>query len=361
MKNLQYKRFADVNLNDPFFDSLKASYREFSDWFQRKSEEYAYVFYRDDGFIDGFLYLKAEPQIIDDCSPSLSTTFNHGWLKVGTLKINAHGTKLGERFIKKIFDYAITYGFNDIYVTVFAEHTALIGLFERYGFVKEAEKVTANGTEWVLTRRFYLTHDGVENTNKNYPLVNFRGDATYNPQIYLLSLYPKWHTRLLPDSILTNEDASIVQDVSPTNSIHKVYLAAMSGISCLNRGDILFIYRTSDKAGSAYYRSLVSSVCVVEEYRHIRSFESYSEFERYCTPYSVFSQQELQQFWRIKKYPHVFKFSYNIALPKRVIRKDLLERIGLSEDAYFGFMPLTRQQAHNILKLGQVNESFIIN
>ena len=54
MENLQYKRFADVNLNDPFFDSLKASYREFSDWFQRKAEEYAYVFYGNNGFIDGF-------------------------------------------------------------------------------------------------------------------------------------------------------------------------------------------------------------------------------------------------------------------------------------------------------------------
>lgn len=361
MENLQYKRFADVNLNDPFFDSLKASYREFSDWFRRKAEEYAYVFYGDNGFIDGFLYLKAEPQIIDDCNPALSTDFSHGWLKVGTLKINAHGTKLGERFIKKIFDYAITYGFNDIYVTVFSEHVPLIALFERYGFWKEAEKVTANGTELVLTRRFNLIYNGVENTNKNYPLVNFKGDATYQPQIYLLSLYPEWHTRLLPDSILRNEDTSIVQDVSPTNSIHKVYLTAMSGVERLNRGDILFIYRTSDNAGPAYFRALVSSVCVVEEYRHINSFDSYAEFERYCAPYSVFSQQELQQFWQRRKYPHIFRFSYNIALPKRIIRKDLLEQVGLSERAYFGFMQLTHQQAHHILKLGQVNESFVID
>lgn len=359
MENLQYKRFADVNLNDPFFDSLKASYREFSDWFQRKAEEYAYVFYGNNGFIDGFLYLKVEPQIIDDCSPPLST-FSRGWLKVGTLKINAHGTKLGERFIKKIFDYAITYGFNDIYVTVFSEHASLIALFERYGFWKEAEKVTANGTELVLTRRFNLIYNGVENTNKNYPLVNFRGDATYQPQIYLLSLYPEWHTRLLPDSILRNEDTSIVQDVSPTNSIHKVYLTAMNGVERLNRGDILFIYRTGDNAGPAYFRALVSSVCVVEEYRHIDSFVSYAEFERYCAPYSVFSQQELQQFWQRRKYPHIFRFSYNIALPKRIIRKDLLEQVGLSERAYFGFMQLTRQQAHHILRLGQVNESFVI-
>ncbi|WP_323175287.1 hypothetical protein [Neisseria cinerea] len=360
MENLQYKRFADVNLNDPFFDSLKSSYREFSDWFRRKAGEYAYVFYGDLGLIDGFLYLKAEPQVIDDCIPALSTNFPRGWLKVGTLKINAHGTKLGERFIKKIFDYAITYGFNDIYVTVFSEHVSLIALFERYGFWREAEKVTANGTELVLTRRFNLKYDGVENTNKNYPLVNFRGDITYQPQIYLLSLYPKWHTRLLPDSILRNEDTSIVQDVSPTNSIHKVYLTAMSGIDHLKRGDILFIYRTGDNAGPAYYRALVSSVCVVEEYRHIDSFGSYHEFERYCAPYSVFSQEELQRFWQVRKYPHILRFSYNIALPKRIIRKDLLEQVGLSEGEYFGFMPLTHQQAYHILRLGQVNESFVI-
>lgn len=361
MENLQYKRFADINLNDPFFDSLKASYREFSDWFRRKAEERAYVFYGDSGLIDGFLYLKAEPQIVDDCNPPLSTHFSSGWLKVGTLKINAHGTKLGERFIKKIFDYAITYGFNDIYVTVFSEHAPLIALLERYGFRKEAEKVTANGTELVLTRRFNLKYDGVANTNKNYPLVNFRGDATYHPKIYLLSIYPKWHTRLLPDSILRTEDASIVQDVSPTNSIHKVYLTSMGGVEHLKRGDILFTYRTSDEPGRAYYRALVSSVCVVEEYRNIHSFRDYDEFAKYCAPYSVFTQRELQRFWQERKYPHIFRFSYNIALPKRIIRKDLLEQVGLSDNAYYGFMQLTPQQAHHIVKLGQVNESFIIN
>lgn len=361
MENLQYKCFAEIDLNDPFFDSLKASYREFSDWFQRKAGEYAYVFYGDNDLIDGFLYLKPELQNINDCSPALSTNFPRGWLKVGTLKINAHGTKLGERFIKKIFDYAITYGFNDIYVTVFAEHVPLIALFERYGFGIEAKKVTANGTELVLTRRFNLVYQGVENTNKNYPLVNFRGDLTYQPQIYLLSIYPEWHTRLLPDSILRTEDTSIVQDVSPTNSIHKVYLARMRGIEHLNRGDILFIYRTGDDAGPAYYRSLVSSVCVVEEYRNINSFRDYAEFAKYCAPYSVFSQEELQRFWRVRKYPHILRFSYNIALPKRIIRKDLLEQVGLSEGAYFGFMPLTHQQAYHILRLGQVNESFVID
>ena len=361
MENLQYRQFADIDLDDPFFDTLKQSYREFPDWFRRKACERAYVFYGDRGLIDGFLYLKEEPAVINDCSPNLTTVYGKGWLKVGTFKINAHGTKLGERFIKKIFDYALTYGFHDIYVTIFDEHVSLISLFERYGFVREAEKTTPNGTEWVLTRRLYLRQRGVKNIIKNYPLVDFCGDTTYTPRSYLLSLHPQWHTRLLPDSILRTETADIIQDVSPTNSIHKVYLTAMSGIDTLKRGDILFIYRTNDYKGSAHYRSLVSSVCVVEEYRHIGSFADYAEFERYCAPYSIFSKQELQSFWRDRRYPHVFKFSYNIALRKRVIRRDLLDQVGLDSSAYFGFMPLTLQQARHILKLGQVNESFIIN
>ena len=103
MENLQYRQFADIDLDDPFFDTLKQSYREFPDWFRRKACERAYVFYGDRGLIDGFLYLKEEPAVINDCSPNLTTVYEKGWLKVGTFKINAHGTKLGERFIKKDF------------------------------------------------------------------------------------------------------------------------------------------------------------------------------------------------------------------------------------------------------------------
>ena len=84
MENLQYRQFADIDLDDPFFDTLKQSYREFPDWFRRKACERAYVFYGDRGLIDGFLYLKEEPAVINDCSPNLTTVYEKGWLKVGT-------------------------------------------------------------------------------------------------------------------------------------------------------------------------------------------------------------------------------------------------------------------------------------
>lgn len=39
MDNLKFEYFSNISLNDPFFDSLKEDYEEFSDWFRRKSNE----------------------------------------------------------------------------------------------------------------------------------------------------------------------------------------------------------------------------------------------------------------------------------------------------------------------------------
>lgn len=33
--NLEYIDFIDVDLDDPFFDSLKSDYQEFPDWFKK--------------------------------------------------------------------------------------------------------------------------------------------------------------------------------------------------------------------------------------------------------------------------------------------------------------------------------------
>jgi hypothetical protein len=186
-------------------------------------------------------------------------------------------------------------------------------------------------------------------TLQSYPLVQVAGH-----NIYLLSLMPQWHSRLLPDSILRNEDANIVQDISHTNSIHKVYLAAMAGVQELRPGDVLLIYRTSDNQGPARYRS------VVEEYRHISSFTSQDEFVSYCRPYSVFDEAELINFWVRRRYPYVFRFTYNIALPRRVTRGAMIDECGLDENAYFGILKLTPEQFHNIVSRGQANENLII-
>lgn len=55
--DLEIKLFSELNLEDTFFDTLKESYPEFSDWFNRKAEngETAYVFFDEKGKILDFL------------------------------------------------------------------------------------------------------------------------------------------------------------------------------------------------------------------------------------------------------------------------------------------------------------------
>ena len=95
------KRFADIDLNDTFFNTLKEDYPGFEAWFQKKSENNskAYVQYTDNN-LQAFLYLKDESgEELTDVTPTRPACNR---LKVGTFKIDAHNTKLGERFVKKI-------------------------------------------------------------------------------------------------------------------------------------------------------------------------------------------------------------------------------------------------------------------
>lgn len=57
---VEIKQFQQINLEDPFFNSLKHDYREFEEWFRRKAEKEAYVIYNDEHLLDAFLHLKIE-------------------------------------------------------------------------------------------------------------------------------------------------------------------------------------------------------------------------------------------------------------------------------------------------------------
>lgn len=348
--NLQYERFADLDIEDPFFESLKKDYKEFGSWFSKKGEERAYTSRGEDGTLDGFLYIKEETGALSDLTPPLPAAHR---IKIGTFKINPHGTRLGERFLKKTFDRAVSANCEQIYVTVFPQYDALIQLFHRYGFCNVAQKKTENGTEAVLLRELFRSHGDVV---KDYPLI-----PIHENRHFLLALYPEWHSRLLPDSILKTEDSSILEDVSHTNSIRKIYLTAMKGVEKLLRGDTIVIYRTKDSSGPAHYRSVVTSVCVVEELRHVSEFSSFEEFNSYCAPYSIFSPEELRDFYKRRKYPWVIRFTYNLALRKRVTRQALIENVGLDPNAYWGFLPLTTKQFRHILTLAGNDESPLIH
>lgn len=349
---LRLTSFDSVDLNDPFFDSLKAQYEEFSDWFQRKSRAAEPVYVVDEDGSDrirGFVYLKVEEGAIEDVDPPLPPARR---LKVGTLKNEARGTKLGERIIKKVFDHALTEGVDEIYVTVFDTHVGLIRLFERYGFEEKASKTTPNGEEIVLVRSLNETANDILS---DYPLIK-----TKNQSFFLLSIYPEYHTKLFPDSMLQTEKSHIVEDVSHTNTIHKVYIGGCP-LTMMKGGDIVVIYRTTDVQGKAFYRSVVTSICVIEETRSRGEFASEDDFVRYCEPHSVFNEAELRDFYRDRsKRVYVAKLLYNAALPKRPNREKLLSDIGMTDPPRFDLRRISREEFDGIIEHSELNPRLVI-
>ena len=359
---MDYKTFSTIDLNNPFFDSLKADYKEFETWFKKKQTDGSKAYIEIDKSTNkmvGFLYVKVENEDIKDIVPILPAKRR---IKVGTFKVDAHGTKYGERFIKKIMDYAIAESAEEVYLTVFSKHLGLIALISRYGFIPKGTKTTPNGTEQVYVKDM-KSYTG--NILLDYPLIK-----KTECKKYLLSIYPKYHTRLFPDSILNNESYDVVQDISPTNSIHKIYICYMPGCSALKPKDLLLIYRTSDGQGPAKYRSVVTSVCEVQEVKNRFSFKDMAEFIRYSSDYSIFAEEELTDIWKNIDYKtnapkqfYVIKMTYNAALGKRVINDDLKSKygIGTASSTYWGFIPLTDSQFQNVLKGGNVNENIIVD
>ncbi|NWK99177.1 N-acetyltransferase [Sphingobium lactosutens] len=348
-RQLRLTKFSDLSLADPFFDSLKAGYKGFPQWFESKANEPVYAVIDDQtDELSGMIYLKQENGPVTDVEPPLPDRL---WLKVGTLKIEGKGTRLGERVIKKIFDTAIGVGAEGVYVTVFELHEKLIELFKRYGFVEQASKTTNDGIEKVLVRS--LTEFAGDRL-KDYPFVHRQGKKAW-----LLAIYPAYHTRLLPDSILKNEPIELIQDVSHTNTIHKVYIGRLS-LGRMAPGDIVIFYRTSDKKGPAYFRSVVSSICVVEEVRAKKDFVNVEAFLAYTMPRSVFSEEELRDQWTNSKRLYVAKMTYNAAFEKRTTRGQLLGSV-ISEQPRWDFRALTSSQLDRILELGEVNARLIVD
>jgi hypothetical protein len=139
-------------------------------------------------------------------------------LKIGTFKVINNGFRLGERFLKVIFDNALINRVEEIYVTIFDhrdEQLRLIELLEKWGFFYWGMK----GGEKVYVRNFNpsFTMDRMEYC---YPYISRKNG------IYMVPIYESYHTELLPDSILNNESPlEFVEDFPHRNGISKVYVS----------------------------------------------------------------------------------------------------------------------------------------
>lgn len=349
IETINLEKFSAVDLSDVFFDSLKSDYPGFEDWFKRKADadESAYVQRDEFDQVQAFLYLKIEEGAVEDVTPIMPAKRR---LKIGTFKVNGHNTRVGERFFKKAFDYALNHFAEEIYVTIFdrAMQKPLIQKVKNFGFQEYGKK----GDELVFVKSMHSDCNDPEN---DYPLIHRDKRSKY-----VLSVQPRFHSRLFPDSSVRNERYDIMADVSHANSIHKIYISFMHGTRYLKKGDILLIYRTTDEEGRAWFKSVVTSVCVVEEIKNLTDFKNVDEYLKYVKGYSVFTETELRRYFANPQFV-VIKMTYNLALAKRINMGTLVQDVHIPYSVYWGFFKLTNQQFDDIIKLGECNENYFID
>lgn len=316
--------FGNINVADPFFATFREAYTGFENWFIRKSNEEAYVCRTDTGAILGSLYLKTETE--EENYSDIAPVFRpKRRLKVGTFKVEASGFRLGERFIKIIFDNAIERNVEEIYVTLFMnrpELRTLYGLLIRWGFYEYGIKKNCNGEEVVLVKKM-AGYDISKSVKENFP--NIR----YNVQKFFLPIEAQYHTPLFPDSQLRTEgNFDYLGDKAHRYALQKVYIS-LSYKRDMRPGDLLVIYRKGTMAGRKAYESVVSTICVVDEVRY--NFSNKEDYLKYCENRTVFSQETLNQLWE--------KHGEKLLVVKFIFIKSLTKRITLGELWSGGIIP----------------------
>ncbi|MBW2031513.1 MAG: hypothetical protein JRJ31_20840, partial [Deltaproteobacteria bacterium] len=289
---VQKDYFGNLNLDDEFFASFKEDYPGYAAWFNRKADEPVYVC-RSEGKLIALLYLKVEGKDEDysDIRPPLPRKRR---LKVGSFKVSLNGFRLGERFLKIIFDNALRLRVDELYVTIFdkrIEQQRLISLLEEYGFYFHGHKTGPGGDELVYVRPFVPVADR-GHPRRTYPFFSTKG------QVFIVPIYPEYHTELFPDSILRTESPDdFVENEPHRNAISKVYISR-SLERDLHTGDVLLFYRTADRP-PAYYHSVITTIGIVEDV--VNHIPTEQDFIRLCRKRSVFTDRELSKHWNYSR------------------------------------------------------------
>ncbi len=308
-------KISSLAIEDCFFDSLRDDYGgiKFNKWFNKKAKEgeEAYVFKNDKG-LQGFLYLKIENEQEDysDIEPIFSPLRR---LKIGTFKINSTGLRIGERFLKIVFDYALKSNVEEIYVTLFqnkrTEVNLLMKLMMEWGFEIYGHK-KSNG-ELVLVKKM-----GIYRNEKN-PKFNFP-NLKKNMKYGILPIDSQFHTDLFPDLYLKNENMTLFEEKPCGYAVEKIYVCRTKFLP-VKPGDLMAVYRMSERFYKKYY-SVVSGICILEEVLHPNNFQ---DFLNVCKNRSVFSEEQLNEFYNQNNYRTIIKVLFLKPLNNKITLNDL--------------------------------------
>ncbi len=200
---------------------------------------------------------------------------------------------------------------HEIYVTLFTDRPELRALYDllvRWGFCYYGTKTSNGKTESVLIKRLGI-YDETRSVIENFPNIN------KNKEKMILPILPQYHTNIFPDSKLkTEKNIDFLNNVAYRYALKKVYVS-WAPENNINPGDLLVFYRMGDTSPKKY-SSVLTTIGVVEEV--VSKFSDEKDFLNHCQNRSVFTVEELKNFWRNHRYNlKIIKFIYVKSLSNR--------------------------------------------
>lgn len=354
-----YKRFSpthsllrkcyahEVDINQPFFDSLKSEYgdEKFKVWFDKcilESRE-CYI-YEIESKIKAFLMLKDENEVIELNSSSILAAER---VKIATLKVDLPGSKIGELFLKIAFQYCINNRIFEIYLTHFeTEDDPLVRLIENFGFERVGE--LAKNNEAVYFKRFIpetTVLQSLEIARKYYPC--FKDNESVNK--FVIPILPEYHDILFPEYKRRQMKLTDYFEVNiPGNAINKAYLSSRFS-SRLKIGDIILFYRSKDQKA-------ITSLGIIDQ-EPIRT-NNLDELKRIVGKRSVYSEEELKT-WADKSV-FVIRFKHHLYLPNPLNLNYFIEN-GILKGAPQSITKINHEQYLTLKNGGKLDKRFTVN
>lgn len=357
------KKFADIDLNDTFFDSLKNDYpgttnsTGFVDWFKKKSVtgSTALVF-EDDKGVGAFVVLKEEEEQIELQGGALPVKKR---LKISTFRIaeRYRRQRIGEGAIGLLLWKWLQVEAEEVYVTVFDKHDTLISLFGRFGFQKEG--VNPNGENVLIKNRKQIDFS---DPHKSFPFIKDGFDyAGY------IIIDDRYHDTMFAYSELANKVTLQTKvGTSVSNGLSKIYVGQAPRLNH-KIGEPVLVYRRYTQGDGKRYRSCVTSFCIVTDMiqakvnnRYLMSFD---ELKSRIGNKSVFDENELQsQYLNFRNMSIVELLYYGYFGAGNNVNMDWLDKHGYwtAGNQYPTEVKLTSAQFKRILAEGNINVSNVV-
>jgi hypothetical protein len=193
----------------------------------------------------------------------------------------------------------------------------LSSLLERWGFLDYGVKKTDSGIEQVLVKQMKSYNNSLS-VKQNFPNIKYSGKK------FFLPIERRYHTDLLPDSILLNENQiEFIEKDAHRYALQKVYIS-FSYKRDMKPGDLILFYRKGEY-GRARYTGVVTTLGVIDSVQY--EFATKKEFFNECQNRSIFTDNELENIWR--KYRGkilLVKFLYLKNFKKKVVLNYLWEK-----------------------------------